>query len=148
MDKGQDLPRQKEINGQLYTLDRNNMYRNSKGHLAPGSNLSKFKAEKRAKRDKINKATPADIRAYFRECLPEVMDVIIEQAKAGCTHSQRLILDKTAPNLKSVEIQGQNTLPTLIIQQLIKGQPMGEIIESDSNQSPPLAPPNQPETQG
>jgi hypothetical protein len=111
----------KILDGVEYRPDRNGYYRNKRGHLMKGQNLARLRKEKNEKKREVGKATPGEIRAYFRDCLPEVMDVIIEQAKAGCVNSQRLIMDKVAPNLKSVTVEGQQALPTLIIQQLIQG---------------------------
>mgnify|MGYP001823759560 FL=1 len=135
--------------GKTYTLDKNVFYR-YKGQIMAGQNHGALKLSKRKKREAIVKATPSEIRGYFRECLPDVMDTIIEQAKKGCTASQRLILDKVAPNLKSVEMTGQTALPTLVIQQLIKGEiqqaeKLGQTIESDSNHAPIQGPDTPPE---
>ena len=137
----QDKPRQTTINGQLYTLDRNGMYRNAKGHLAPGSNLSKFKSEKKAKRDKILKATPTEMRAYLNNRMQEVLDVLLDAAiKDKDVAAASLLVSKCLPTLKSIEHTGEgNQLPTLIINQLVApSYPQAGSYPQTANDAPAL----------
>ena len=130
MDKPQEIVR----DGKTYTLDKNGYYRH-RGQLMAGQNLGAMKVAKRKKRDKILKATPKEMRAYLNSRMQEVLDVLLDAAiNDRDVAAATTLVNRCLPVLRSVEVTGENALPTLVINQLITTQSdndMGAVIHSE-----------------
>lgn len=48
------------------------------------------------------KSDNSQMRDKLRQAMPEIIDKLIELAKAGDTHAIKVIMDKTVPNIKPV----------------------------------------------
>jgi hypothetical protein len=102
-----------------YYKDKHGLYRNEKGHLAPGSNLARVKAEKNMLTREANrlkkKGGQAKLRDMALEHMPAIIRKLAEMAKDGDVPAAKLLLDKCLPSLRSTEITDGRALPILTV---------------------------------
>jgi hypothetical protein len=121
-----------------YYKDKHGLYRNEKGHLAPGSNLARVKAEKNMLTREANrlkkKGGQAKLRDMALEHMPAIIRKLAEMAKDGDVPAAKLLLDKCLPSLRSTEITDGRALPILTVN--LGGEvSRGTIVDVNENDS-------------